>query len=275
MNAVDPCVSSGGAIGIRIPEMAEFRSIGKCAVAIAEHHFVTVVIVPRDDEISYSILIEVCSSYVEFCSPSRQRKRPRKPERAIACAEKDCGGIGAEIRHGKVKIAIASKISDRDGYYRAEGGNLARTNHVAPAVAKELQERAVAVPHNHVGVAVSIEVADDQREGITANPVMRGQTPECTVCLAEQDGKKMLTGVYAIRQSRLNHIGNSIPIEVPRRNNNGRLVRDVDLSCSNLFREPGVHEDCAPRASVGGRGGDRGDHDDDWQMRYIVQRTIS
>ena len=204
--------------------MAEFGGIGECAVAIAEHDFIIVVIFARDYEISNSISIEVRSRYMELGSPSRQLKRRREPERAIAGAKEDCSGIRSEIRYDKVKIAIAGKVADRDGRDRSKDGNVARRNHIAPAVAKKLQERATAVSRNHVEIAVSVEIAHNQRAGIRADQVMRSHAHEYAIGLAELDGKKMLTGLFAVRQCRLHYVGNSIPVEVPRGYQNGRFV---------------------------------------------------
>ena len=153
--------------------MAEFRSIGECAVAVAEHDFVIVVILARDHEVGNAIAIEVGSCDMELGSSSRQFERPGEPERAIAGAEKDCGGIRSEIGDDKVELAIVGKVADRDRRDRSEGGDVARTNQIALAVAEKLQQRAVAVSHNHVEVAVSVEVANNQRAWILTDWVMR------------------------------------------------------------------------------------------------------
>src|ERR1700676_2536663 len=112
--------------------MAEFRGIGECAVAIAEHDFIVFVILARDREIGNSILVEVRSRYMELGSPFRQLKRPREPERAIAGAEKNGGGIRSEIGDDKVKIAIVGKVPYRNGRYRTKGSNVARSNQISP-----------------------------------------------------------------------------------------------------------------------------------------------
>src|SRR5580704_38186 len=163
--------------------MAKFGSIGEGAVAIAEHDFIIVIILARDHEIGNSIAIEVGSRYMEQGSSSGQLKRPGEPERAIAGAAKNCGGIRSEIRNNQVKMTIVGKVASRDRRYRSKGGNVARTNEVAFAVATKLQERTIAVSHDHVEVAVSVEVAHNQCAGILADRVMRSHALECAIGL--------------------------------------------------------------------------------------------
>ena len=225
--------------------MAKFGSIGECAVPIAEHDFVIVVILARNHEIGNSIPIEVRGRYMEQGSSSRQLKRPGEPERAIPGAAKNCRGIRSEIRNDKVKMTIVGKVASRDRRYRSEGGNVARANQIARAVAQKLKERTVAVPRNQVEVAVSVEVANNERAWILTDWIMRSHIYECAVVPAELDGKKILSEVFAVRQCRLHNVGNSIPIKVSRRNNNRRFLG-------------------TPSAGVSRRSGDGGDEDGGW-----------
>src|SRR5579862_914734 len=200
MSARLPCEPdlSGWAIGIGIPDMTEFRRINERAVAAAQHDFIITVILARDHEIGDSIPVEVRGRQVELVSPSRQLKRPRDPERSIAGAEKNYGGIRGEIGDGKVKMTVVRKVPNRDRHHRSKSGNVAGAHHVSLAIAEKLRKRAVAVSHNHVEVAVPIEVAGNQRSRILADQVTRSDLLESAIRLAQFDGKKMLAGLVAL-----------------------------------------------------------------------------
>src|ERR1700733_3268700 len=172
--------------------MAEAWGIGECAIAIAEHDLVIVVIFIGDHEIGNSISIEVRSRNVEFHASSWQLKRPLRLERSIPPAKENLSGIRPKIRDGEVKIAITSKVADRYRRYRSKSGDFACANHIALTVAKKLQNRAIVISHKNVGVAVSIEVADSQGARLPPNQVAGSYTLKCAICPAKEDGKNML-----------------------------------------------------------------------------------
>src|SRR3954470_3106252 len=190
--------------------MTEFRGIGECAVASAEHHFIIAVILAGDHEIRNSILIEVRGRYAKLGSDSGQIKGPRELEGTIARAQQDCSGIRSEIGDDQVNIAVVGKAAGRDRRYRSKSGDLARIHQVAPAVAKKLQHRATSVSRDHIELAVSIEVADNQCTAILADEVMRSYADKCAIAFAELHGERELAGALAIRLCRPYDVDNSI-----------------------------------------------------------------